>query len=227
MGLAMGLGEFLRGYLRRWRAAPIIGIPDLKLFVYERASLLSQRASHEFCRNALGFYGQAAFHDEKFNEAMRVCRWESFVAVLADMLMVIEGEVRREGVVGDRTTLPGLVAVYREILSQQELPPYRTEGWEKDIAMFETRLLTAADAPPKPAQEIAKRSARRMFATIPLQTGVQAKPEDGKLTGADAADYQSVSGAVKFGMVAFLQDLRRRLRPDELRAALGAANQIG
>ncbi|MFM7344625.1 MAG: hypothetical protein ACKO1J_04545, partial [Tagaea sp.] len=117
MGLPTGIGSFLRDSLRRWRAAPILGISDLKLFVYERASLLSQRASHEFCRNALGFYGQIAFHDERFQDSMRVCRWESFVAVLADMLLVIEGELRREGVVGDRAAIPGLIGIYRAILA--------------------------------------------------------------------------------------------------------------
>lgn len=223
MGLASGFGGFLRDYLRRWRAAPILTIPDLKLFVYERASLLSQRASHEFCRNALGFYGQVAFHDERFQDSMRVCRWESFVAVLSDMLLVIEGELRREGTVGDRSTVPGLVALYRAIMAEQDLPAYRTEGWEKDIAMFEARLLAAVDAPPRPAHKIAIRAAKRMFETVPIQIGIKTDTKDGALTGADAADYQAVSGAVKFGMVAFLQDMRRRLRVPELRAALAAA----
>jgi hypothetical protein len=223
MGLASGFGEFLRGYLRRWRAAPILAIPDLKLFVYERASLLSQRASHEFCRNALGFYGQVAFHDDRFHDSMRICRWESFVAVLADMLLVIEGELRREGTVGDRAVVPGLIGLYRAIMAEQELPAYRTEGWEKDISMFEARLLAAIDAPPRPAQQIAIRSAKRMFETVPIQIGVKTETKDGALTGADAADYQAVAGAVKFGMVSFLQDLRRRIRVPELRAALAAS----
>lgn len=223
MGLTTGIVTFLRDSLRRWRAAPILGISDLKLFVYERASLLSQRASHEFCRNALGFYGQIAFHDERFQDSMRVCRWESFVAVLADMLLVIEGELRREGVVGDRAAIPGLIGIYRAILAEQEIPPYRTEGWEKDIAMFEARLLAAVDAPPRPAHKIAVRAAKRMFETIPIQIGIKTETTNGALTGADAADYQAVSGAVKFGMVAFLQDLRRQIRVDELRTALSAA----
>jgi hypothetical protein len=154
---------------------------------------------------------------------MRVCRWESFVAVLADMLLVIEGELRREGTVGDRSTVPGLVALYRAIMAEQDLPAYRTEGWEKDIAMFEARLLAAVDAPPRPAHKIAIRAAKRMFETVPIQIGIKTDTKDGALTGADAADYQAVSGAVKFGMVAFLQDMRRRLRVPELRAALAAA----
>ncbi|MFM8801586.1 MAG: hypothetical protein ACKOEE_13700 [Tagaea sp.] len=223
MGLTTGIVTFLRDYIRRWRAAPILGIPDLKLFVYERASLLSQRASHEFCRNALGFYGQVAFHDERFQDAMRVCRWESFVAVLADMLLVVEGELRREGTAGDRAHAAALVDIYRSILGEQELPAHRTEGWEKDIAIFEARLLAAIDAPARPAHKIAIRSAKRMFETIPIQMGIKTETTNGALTGADAADYQAVSGAVKFGMVAFLQDLRRQIRVAELRTALAAA----
>jgi hypothetical protein len=223
MGLANGIGVFLRDYLRRWRAAPILGSSDLRIFVYERAALLSQRASHEFCRNALGFYGQVAFHDERFQDSMRVCRWESFVAVLADMLLVVEGELRRDGTVGDGTVIPGLIGIYRSILAEQEIPPYRAEGWDKDIAMFEVRLRAAVDAPPRPAHKIAVRSAKRMFETIPIQIGIKTETKDGALTGADAADYQAVSGAVKFGMVAFLQDLRRQIRVPELRAALSAA----
>jgi hypothetical protein len=49
-------------------------------------------------------------------------------------------------------------------------------------------------------QKIAIRSSKRMFETLPVKSGVH------------DADYQAVAGAVKFGMLSFLQDLRPMLR---------------
>jgi len=194
---------------RRWTAAALADRESLKIFVYERASLLAQRTSREFCRNSLGHYGQSAFADAEFQAALLVCRWESFVTVLADMLLVLEGELRTPGTLDDRRLVPGLVQVYAEILAQHEPPDQRPQGWGPDIATFEERLLAAIAKPPRPAQKIAIRSAKRMFETLPVKSGVH------------DADYQAVSGGVKFGMVSYLQDLRPMLQAPQLRAALG------
>ncbi len=193
---------------RRWKAAPLADRESLKIFLYERASLLAQRTSQEFCRNSLGHYGQAAFANAEFQAALFVCRWESFVTVLADMLLVLEGELRKPGTLDDRRLVPGLVQIYAEILARHEPPESRPDGWGPDIAAFEARLLAAIAKPPRPAQKIAIRSAKRMFETMPVKSGVH------------DADYQAVSGGVKFGMVSYLQDLRPMLQAEPLRAAL-------
>ncbi len=209
MEFTSGLRRYIADTLRRWRAAPLTDMESLKIFVSERAALLAQRASREFCRNSLGHYGQAAFGNDEFQEALQVCRWESFVTVLADMLLVVEGQLRKPDTVEDASLNAGLVRVYAEILAQYPPPPSRPDGWGGDIAVFEARLLAAIAKPPRPVQKIAIRSSKRMFETLPVKSGVH------------DADYQAVSGAVKFGMLSFLQDLRPMLRGAETRAALG------
>jgi hypothetical protein len=203
------LRKYIADTVRRWRAAPLTDLESLKIFVSERAALLAQRASREFCRNSLGHYGQAAFGDDAFQAALQVCRWESFVTVLADMLLVVEGELRKADTVDDPSLNAGLVRVYAEILAQYPAPESRPDGWGADIAAFEARLLAAIAKPPRPVQKIAIRSSKRMFETLPVKSGVH------------DADYQAVAGAVKFGMLSFLQDLRPMLRGAETRAALG------
>jgi hypothetical protein len=210
----MKITETVRGYfsavLRRLRAAPLTDRESLKLFLYERAAFLSQRTSQEFCRNSLGHFGQSAFANDEFQEALFVCRWESFVTVLADMMLVLEGELRTPGTVGDASLVPGLIALYADTLAVHAPPAQRPNGWADDIAAFEVRLNAAIAKPPRPAQKIAIRSAKRMFETLPVKSGVH------------DADYQAVAGGVKFGMVSFLQDLRPMLRIAETRAALSS-----
>ena len=151
---------------------------------------------------------QAAFGDEAFQVALQTCRWESFVTVLADMLLVVEGELRTPDTVDDASLNAGLVGVYADILAQYPAPTSRPDGWGADIAAFEARLLAAIANPPRAVQKIAIRSSKRMFETLPVKSGVH------------DADYQAVSGGVKFGMVSYLQDLRPMLQAEPLRAAL-------
>jgi hypothetical protein len=209
MEFTFGLRRYIADTVRRWRASPLTDLESLKIFLSERAAMLAQNASREFCRNSLGHYGQAAFGDEAFQAALQTCRWESFVTVLADMLLVLEGELRRPDTVDDLSLNAGLVRVYSEILGQHPTPPSRPDGWGADIAAFEARLLAAIAKPPRAVQKIAIRSSKRMFETLPVKSGVH------------DTDYQAVSGAVKFGMLSFLQDLRPMLRGAETRAALG------
>ena len=45
---------------------------ELARFVSGEASYVAQRSTYEFSRNTLAWYGQAAFGDPKFNDALAV-----------------------------------------------------------------------------------------------------------------------------------------------------------
>lgn len=193
-----------------FRPPPIRSRAALQPFLSSQASYLAQRSTYEFSRNTLSYYGQGAWHDPVFQDLMRVCRWESFAAVLADMIVLTEARLR-PAVGGDPNALVDpLVALYRAIIAAYPVPAHRSEGWDADIAGFRQRLERAQMIAPLPPSDVALVGARRVFDVLPVYSQYR------------EVDYQVIEGAVRFGIIAFNDQLRARLQIDAVLADLRA-----
>src|SRR5262245_29172017 len=118
-------------------------------FLSGEASYLAQRCTYEFARNTLGYFGQHHFGDDRFNDAFRISRWESFAAILAGMVLLAEARLRpHAGDAPDRLIDP-LTQLYREMLAEYPLPAHRAQGWEADVSALRDRLVHAQAAPPQ------------------------------------------------------------------------------
>lgn len=170
---------------------------DLRDFLVAQSNYLTQRASYEFSRNTLGYFGQHVFADQAFLAQTRVCRWEGFAAVLADALVLTEGLLRPAA--GGRELAPGLVRLYVEGISAQPSPPHRPDGWVDLVTGLGTRLQQAAEGPPAPVREVARHAARCILDTLPIRSS---NPK---------ADRDGIHQAVHFGLVSVHDQLVRRL----------------
>src|SRR5213593_5292945 len=83
-----------RDLRERLRPKPITTADALKTFVEERAALIAQKCAIDYCRGKTGLASYALFTEKPFLDALEVCRWETFVVVLADLLIVAEGHLR-------------------------------------------------------------------------------------------------------------------------------------
>ena len=108
----------------------------LRRFVSGEASYVAQRATYEFSRNTLAWYGQAAFGDARFNEAFAICRWEAFAAIAADMTVIARATLAAANVGG---RLDGaLVGLYAEALREYDPPLHRSAvGWTDCVEALE------------------------------------------------------------------------------------------
>ena len=195
----------LQRLLARLRPAPIASREALGTFLQERASLIAQKCAIDYCRGKTGLASYALFTEKPFLEALEVCRWESFVAVLGDLLIVTEGHLRPHVPAQQRARLLASVEeVYAQILGGMPLPAYRTQGWDDDVAAFAARLRATAAGPPRQALDVADHSARRMFDTLPIHSNMR------------ELDEEVVFGAVRFRMIAVSQELRRRIAAAEV-----------
>ncbi len=199
-----------------WQPPPIATRALLRDFVSSRASLVCQKVAVDYCRGKTGSFSHALFTEKEFQEALTVCRWESFAATLADVLIMIEGFLRPEAsVLGDsdaaRRVGDALAGLYPEILASYPVPSHRADkGWADAEAAFAIRFAAARAAPPRPPVEVAGHSARRLFETLPIHTSMR------------ELDEEVVYGAVCFRMVAVHQEFLRRARAPELIASLVA-----
>ena len=181
---------------------PIQSRATLQRFVGGEASSLAQRATFEFTRNALGYYGQTAFHDDPFVDAFRLCRWESFAAILADMVVLTEGLLRPHGAaLGVPSLADALAPLFDAALGEYPPPAHRADGWADEAANLRERLARATLAAPPGAGDVARVSARRVFEVLPVYSHNR------------DVDRLTIENAVRFGMIAFHDRMRARLRP--------------
>ena len=81
----------LRNY---FRPPPIASVQALQTFIEERAALIAQKCAVDYVRGKTGLASYALFTEKPFLDALDVCRWESFAAVLSDLVIVAEGQLR-------------------------------------------------------------------------------------------------------------------------------------
>lgn len=184
---------------------PRIGdLAALQRFLGGEASYLAQRSTYEFSRNTLAWFGQWAFGDDKFNDAFRLCRWESFAAVLADMMVMTLAKLRERAPSDSDHVVDGLVALFEAILTDYPLPAHRPNGWGDLVQGLRIRLGQSALASALEPADIARTAARRVYEVVPVHSANT------------AADYEVIEGAIRFGMVSFDDRLRRRLHTDAI-----------
>jgi hypothetical protein len=192
-------GGFVGRLWRRLRPPPIATAESLASFLEERAALIAQKCAIEDCRGKTGLASYALFTEEPFLKALDVCRWETFVAALGDLVIVTEGHLRPHVAAERRASLrAALASLYSTVLSRLPAPVHRAHGWGDAIASFPTRLADAGRSEPRLARDIADHSAKRLFETLPIHASMR------------ALDEEVVYGAVRFRMIAVSQELQRR-----------------
>jgi hypothetical protein len=203
------LDSALRHVLSRLRPAPIATVGALETFVQERASLIAQKCAIDYCRGKTGLASYALFTEKPFLDALDVCRWEAFAAVLGDLLILVESALRSRLRPEDREPLwRALAALHRRILASMPAPAHRPQGWEDVEVSAAQRLAAAAAGEPRQALDVADHSAKRMFDTLPIHSSYR------------ELDEEVVYGAVRFRLVATNQELQRRIDPEALASAL-------
>lgn len=174
-------------------------VPALRDFVSSQASYLAQRTSLEFSRNTLAYSHQYLIHDDAFQDALRVCRWESFGALVEDMLVLVEGHLRPDDAEGKRLVAEALTAMARAILERYERPRHRPEGWDDVIGRIAQRLAQAQLGPPKAPLEISAVAGARLYEVMPVFSDNKKK------------DRELVANAVRFGFAGFAAKLSAAL----------------
>ncbi|MGE0153322.1 MAG: hypothetical protein AB7R90_11955 [Reyranellaceae bacterium] len=177
---------------------------SLATFLDRNAALVAQKCAIDYCRGKAGTFSQSLFREKPFIEALTLCRWESYAAVLADLTLIVEAklfESARALAAADRLK-PAMAALYRQVLHQHPVPAHRPQGWDDAVAEFEVRQAEFDPAAAPLADRIALHSARRLFETLPIHTNMR------------QFDEEIVFGAVRFHVVAFSQRLGAQLQPE-------------
>src|SRR6266571_2862528 len=158
--LAAGwVGRLWRRLEARLRPAPIATAHALKTFLEERAALIAQKCAIDYCRGKTGLASYALFTEKPFLDALDVCRWETFSAVLGDLLIVAEGLLRSHVAAEQRPRLSkALTALYSAVLAALPPPAHRAHGWGDATDSFVQRFRAASLTEPRTALDVADHS---------------------------------------------------------------------
>jgi hypothetical protein len=187
----------------RLQPSPIASRDALRNFLEARAALIAQKCAIDYCRGKTGLASYALFTEKPFLEALDVCRWETFVAVLGDLLLIVEGRLRPHVAAEQHPALrQALIDLYMAALACLPAAAHRAHGWDDAVASLRDRLGTVGE--PQQALDVADHSAKRLFDTLPIHISMR------------ALDEEVVYGAVRFRMIAVSQEMQRRLAADEV-----------
>jgi hypothetical protein len=199
------LGRLWRSLEARLRPAPIATTDALRSFLEERASLIAQKCAIDYCRGKTGLASYALFTEKPFLDALEICRWETYVAVLGDLFIMAEGYLRPHAPAEDRAKLrEALLRLHSGALASLPVPEHRPGGWGDTIGPFSLRLEAAGLGDPQRALDVADHSAKRLFDTLPIHASMR------------ALDEEVVYGAVRFRMIAVSQEMQKRLAGADL-----------
>jgi hypothetical protein len=200
----MVASAMFRKLLEYFRPPPIEDRATFERFLSGEASYLAQRATYEFTRNTLAWFGQHHFGYEQFNDAFRICRWESFATILAGFSVAARDRLVDPGQSESPLLNRGIIASYRTMLLAYDVPRHRTH-WDDATEELRVRLLAAE---PVPLRSIAAQAARRIFDHLPVKSANQRE------------DLRVIGNAVEFGTVAFHDRMMKRLSIAPTRDAL-------
>lgn len=173
-----------------WAAPPRAATADeLRVFLSRRAAFAAQKAVTDYCEVKAGLNRDHLFAEAAFRDALAACRWESFAAVLSDLLVLAHAHLAPH-VAGRETALAERLAeVGRAILADEPPPAHRPDGWDDVTVAIAARLAETAGHPPRPPAEVARAAAQRVLATLPIH-------ENHRRT-----DREAIVGAVRFHIV--------------------------
>jgi hypothetical protein len=188
---------------------PIRARSELLRFLGGESSYLAQRATYEFCRNTLSYFGQGMFEDPGFNDAMRVNRWESYAAILADAVVLARN---RLSVAETPDALnAAMTVVFESAVSEYPLTLHRTD-WNDRLEALRGRLADESLHRCGPS-ELSRCSARRVFETLPVYSHDKQQ------------DYEGIERALRFGLIAIDDRMERRFRAGEIATDLRQMRQ--
>ena len=177
-------------------------------FLSSRAAFVAQKTVLDYCRVKSGAYEKKVFADPDFVAALQHCRWQVFLAALADMAG-LAGAWLRPHCPGQETALAERLAAWHAgALAGQDIPESERESAEAAQRAMPVHMAQIQEAPPCPAHRRPLLAEAPLFATLPVH------PDQRRGEGL------AIRGALRFHIVSAQQAMELGFDPAGLCAAL-------
>ncbi len=192
----------------RWRPKPIESAAELADFVDQSAALIAQKSVIGYCHVKTGLPLSELTRERPFFEAFERGRWEAYAAVVSDLVVISEMNLRAEAGARAAELVGPLARLGAGVLARQPAPVHRPDGWSGEIEALYDRLASGQTAPPLPIPRVALVSAERIFDSLPIHERLR------------EPDKPAVVAGVQFMMVGLARQFESGFRRDALAADL-------
>lgn len=192
------LGRWFKRFFVGHRRVTIRELGALKNAIRADASFLAQGASYSYLRARSGTQADRMFRDAGFAAALNRCKWETYAAAAADLLLLIEYELRPHHRLPPARFAVVLHQLYEEVLAMEAPPAHRGgEGWAPDADIFRTRVEDSLRAAPVPLRQVCRNTGRRLMKFAPVTDDIR------------SGDADMVINNVEFRFIERISALRR------------------
>lgn len=191
-------------------ASRIDTLDGLGSFISRHSLFIAQKCADSYCRAKTGLSHFALAEEAAYQNALAVCRWEGYAAMLAAVSAVAQRFLMEAG--GDPARIEAaLVDLCRRKLAEEPPPAHRPQGWEDVLGALPERLRWARGEPPPPLAAVSAHAAKRLFDVLPIHANHR------------ELDDEVVINSVQFQFVGLSDRMRRELDAKALVRALDAA----
>ena len=182
-----------------WNRGKIETSQQLATFLAAEADELTQRTIVFYTQAAVGRDWRRLIGTEEFREAMHRSRWESYPAILGDLVCIVESCLRATGPADANARAELFSHLYAAALAVRPIPAERLPDARIAIDRFPAELGRRLLAEPQRSDRIALSGGTFLFDHLPIHESAR---ETHKLP---------VVNAVRFAMVGFRDKLERRM----------------
>lgn len=186
------LAKWLRG--RRGPSDPAA----FRVFLGRQAAFIAQKTVIDYCRVKSGRSEQVLFADRDFRAALEHCRWEVYLAVLADTAALAEAWLRPHAPGEEAPLATALVGLHAAILAESSASAGQDRPTAEVPAAIAAHLARLQLAPPRPANTLPLAAEAPLLATLPIH------PDQRR------GEEPSILGALRFHVVTTQQEMERR-----------------
>jgi hypothetical protein len=184
---------------RFWKRSKIETAQQLANFLALEADVLTQRSILHYTQALLGVQWKKLVATEEFRAAMYRSRWESYPAILGDLVCIAEAHLRPALPLETIARSAAFQRVFDAALAARPIPPEHLSDAQPAIDRFPADLGRRLLAEPKTSDRIAVSGGTYLFDHLPIHEGAR---ETHKLP---------VVNAVRFAMVGFRDSLVRKI----------------
>jgi hypothetical protein len=155
-----------------------------------------------------GRHEKRMFDDADFQVALRHCRWQVWLAALADVCLMAEAWLRPHAQGRTEALAEAIVALHAAALALETPPQEEAADVAQSLRAFPGQLAARQLEPSKPPHRVPLLAEGPLFATLPIHP-------DQRMGEAPA-----IRGALRFHIVSTQQEMERRFDPAGLAAAM-------
>jgi len=182
-----------------WKRRKIETPQQLAAFLGSEADELTQRTIVFYTQAAVGREWRKLIGTEEFRAAMHRSRWETYPAILSDLVCVVEAFLRREAPIDAGARAEIFQALFGAALAESPVPAERMADAQAAIDRFPAELGRRLLAEPQRSDRIAVSGGNYLFDHLPIHESAR------------ATHKLPVVNAVRFAMVGFRDRLERKV----------------